>query len=660
MSLAFPSFLWALTVLSVPILIHLFNFRRTKRVYFSNNRLLKQVKQETTQQRRLKQFLVLAARLLFLFFLVIAFAQPYRPAKEQIASGHQVVIYLDNSQSMASKVAEKLRALDDGIGRGREILNVFPAESKFKLITNDFAPFSNNFKTKSEIEDILSQLKLSPIARTFEEVKKRMDIENTSIDIFWISDFQQSTLGKLSSVDSLNQWHLVPISYGKAISNVFIDSVYRDNPFAISGEKNSITAKLRNFGTAAREEVVVKLIINAAQSASATANIEPNSYAQVVFDLPVGLRKFNAAKIVVNDFPISFDNEFYFNLNKGEKIKIVEIKNEQPTTSIEAVFGNKELFTIHSFLSTNINYSLIKEANLVVVNEITLVDNALQTTLREYQERGGLVLLIPASKPALSSYQFLVKSNPLLQMAKSEIQDMDKLDFQNPFFDNVFEDKATALTMPKGKKLIDWGNDPSALLKLKDGQPFLTQLGNTILLAAPLRNEFTDFHHHALFVPMMYRLAASGKKESQQLYYSLDNRFITIKSDSLPAEGEIKMMGDQEIVPTQRRNGDKVLLELPSHIINQGFYNIVMGRDTIDLIGLNLPKNESILKQFGGEEMKANLGGDTNISVLSAKDGSGFSSELKERYLGISLWKYAVVLAMLFLLAEVLLIRFLK
>src|SRR5882724_3041402 len=97
MSFGYPAFLWALLALAIPVIIHLFNFRKTTRIYFSNTKFLKQVKEETTQKRRLKQYLVLASRLLFIFFLVIAFAQPFLPAREQIGKGREVTLYLDNS-----------------------------------------------------------------------------------------------------------------------------------------------------------------------------------------------------------------------------------------------------------------------------------------------------------------------------------------------------------------------------------------------------------------------------------------------------------------------------------------------------------------------------------------------------------------------------------
>ena len=225
MNFVFPQFLWALSALSIPIIIHLFNFRKTTRIYFSNTRFLKQVKEETTQKRKLKQYLVLASRLLFLLFLVLAFAQPFLPAREQMTTGKNMVIYLDNSYSMSAQVEDKVRALDAGIGFAKEIVNLFPADTRYKFITNDFAPFSNTFKSKTEIEDLLTQTRLSPVSRSFDEVKSRMG-NLVGSDIFWISDFQKSTFNHNNQhVDSANQWHMIPLEFNQS-ANVFVDTVY--------------------------------------------------------------------------------------------------------------------------------------------------------------------------------------------------------------------------------------------------------------------------------------------------------------------------------------------------------------------------------------------------------------------------------------------------
>lgn len=658
MNFVFPQFLWALSVLSIPIIIHLFNFRKTTRVYFSNTRFLKQVKEETTQKRKLKQYLVLASRLLFLLFLVFAFAQPFLPARDQMTSGKNMVIYLDNSYSMSAQVEDKVRALDAGIGFVREIVNLFPADTRYQYITNDFAPYSNTFKSKTEIDDLLAQTKLSPVSRSFVEVKRRMG-DLTGKDIFWISDFQKSTFKQESQqADSSNQWHLVPLSFNQS-ANVFVDTVYLENPFSIGGEKNSIKLRLKNTGLAKKEGLVTKLSINGIQSATAALDIEPNSVAETSFDLSSGLSGLNEAAISFSDFPVSFDNEFYLTLNFSTKIKVVEIKGKATSDYVQRVYGNNNLFSFRSFDEGNVDYSVLSQADLVVVNGLNKIDQGLNTTL---STRGGHLplLLISGAEPDAASYNTVLRMPSLKRMESKDQVELDKPDFQNPFFANVFEEKSITLAMPKATKVLDWGDDRSAILKFKNGQPFLSREGNVFMMACPLEKPFTDFYNQALFVPVMYRIAASGKRNENKAYYQTSESMITLRADSLVGEEPVKLIGQQEIVPAQRKMNDQLIMEIPKFAITPGFYNAIFQRDTLDLLAFNLDKTESVLDQYSGVEIKELLGGGENISLFQASSVDAFSNAIKERYLGTPLWKYAIVLALLFLLAEILLIRFWK
>lgn len=656
MSLVYPSFLWALSALAIPIIIHLFNFRKTTRIYFSNTRFLRQVKEETTQKRRLKQYLVLAARLLFLFFLVMAFAQPFLPAKEEMAQQQTLGIYVDNSFSMASPVAEKTRALEEAVRMAQGIVDLFPATTTFQLLTNDFAPFSNSSKTKAEITDLLSQIKLSAISRNASEILGR--IKEKKSTFFWLSDFQKSTFGEGPRVDSSLQVRLVPLILEK-YSNVFVDSVYLENPFAIGGEKNTIHVRLHNSGSKNVEGLMVKLSINGWQAAATSVTIAPNSLAEVPFDIATGLKGRNRVIVNFNDFPVSFDNQFFFTLNYTSKLNVLEIKTTSSSTYVEKVFGNKDVFSFRSFNAANLNYSLLANADVVVVDGIDRIDEALLAAINTYKPNFGSMLLIPGVQPDIASYQKLIPV-PIAKSTEGEIAEMDKPDFQSPFFANVLEDKSSPIAMPHATGVIDWGGDRSAILKFKNNKPFLSQFDQTFLMASPLEKNFTDFFSHALFVPVMYRIAASGKKSQLPLYYSLTSSAIILPSDSLSGEEPVKLMGDQEFIPSQRQVNGKLFLELPKYVASPGFYKVVSKKDTIGQIAFDIDRKESLLESLTPEEAKAALGGSSNISIFRANSSETFSTEIKERYLGKPLWKYAILLALIFLLAEVLLIRFMK
>ena len=217
--------------------------------------------------------------------------------------------------------------------------------------------------------------------------------------------------------------------------------------------------------------------------------------------------------------------------------------------------------------------------------------------------------------------------------------------------------------MPRGIKLLDWGNDRSAILRFKNDQPFLSrfdQRGKLYVVATALQPGQTDFFNHALFVPVMYRIASSSIRNESKLYYTLRESFIQLRADSLQGEEPLRWVGEEEIVPAQRKLSDEVIFDLPKFSIVKGFYKIVANRDTVSLLAFNLDKAESLLDQYTGEEMKNLLGSGDHITIFKVGAQEAFSNEIKERYLGTPLWKYALLLAMFFLLMEILLIRFLK
>jgi len=416
---------------------------------------------------------------------------------------------------------------------------------------------------------------------------------------------------------------------------------------------------LHNSGNKNVEGLVVKLSINGLQAAATAVTISPNSFTEVPFDLVSGLKGNNKIVTSFNDFPISFDNQFFFTLNYTTKLNILEIKTGGQPTYIEKVFGNKNVFSFKTFSASNLNYSLLANTDLLVVNGIDQIDDALAGAINSYRPNLGSMLFIPGLQPDINSYQKLL-SIPVAKSMLNEMAELDKPDFQSPFFANVFEEKNSSLAMPRANATLEWGTDRSAILKFKNNKPFLSQFDNTFILANPLEKKFTDFFNNALFVPVMYRIAASGKKTEQPLYYPLTASTIIIPSDSLTSEEPAKLIGDQELIPSQRQINGKLFLELPKYAVTPGFYKVVSKRDTLGQIAFDLDKNESLLQPMSGEEAKAALGGHPSISIFKANSSETFSTEIKERYLGKPLWKFAIVLSLIFLLAEVLLIRFLK
>ncbi len=660
MAFLYPTFLWALGVLAIPVIIHLFNFRRTQKIYFSNTRFIQQVQEATSAKRKLKHLLILASRLLFLFFLVMVFAQPIIPAKEQLKAGENIALYLDNSQSMACPVEGGQHAVDAAIATVRGIVDNFPPDTRYRLLTNDFSPFSNSLKTKSEVLDLLSQIRLSGIGRSAEDIHARLKRLGGENEVFWISDFQRSTFGDQPLSDTSRNWRLVPIT-STARSNVFIDTAFLSNPFAIGGERNTLVAKLFNDGDEAREQLTARLVLDGLQAGTAAVTIPANSFGEVAFDLQGNLTGYHQAVISFTDTPVTFDNEFFVVFNFSNRVHVLEIKENSGKTTVEKVFGNKALFEFSSVNSRNIDYSRIAQSDLVIVNELRQLDAPLVQALQEFITKAGSVLLVPSTTPDLTSYKKMLPS--LLLSKQASIVPLAKPDFSNPFFANVFQERSASLTMPAVRNSIEWGTDRQALLKQQDDTPYLSvfkTVGKLYVIGSAFQDSYGSFFNNTLFVPVMYRMAAFSKEEQHVLYYLLTQREISLSLDTIKTNQLIKLTGKQELTPSQRLINQQVQFDLSGLELQQGHYALKSNQDSLGWIAFNQAKEESKLATLTEEELLSVFGKNTTIYALNAASSAAMNEAIKENYQGKALWKYALLLALFFVMVEIVLLRFWK
>lgn len=666
MNFLYPQFLFGLFALAIPIIIHLFNFRKTKRVYFSNNQFLKNIKEVSSAKLKLKHLLVLAARLLFIFFLVITFAQPIIPSESGNGINSNVHIYLDNSMSMSNETGTDLRAFDQAINYVNEILTLYPPNTRYKLLTNDFHPFSNQYKSSDDVRERTTELDLSPISRELTDVFSRLTTANEpqeeARDIYLISDFQRATSPVLKNLetDSSDNIYLVPLQH-RSMANVFIDSVFLANPFLIADNVNEVGVVLRNTGDKDVEDIILKMFIDNAQVASTSIDIKAHTDNSASFKLNFDLNKINRCRISFEEFPVSYDNDFYFTLNIGGKINILEIRDQQASESIEKVYGNKDLFNFSSYNSSNLDYNQLRSADLVILHELSGIDASFLPYLKDFINNGGNIMIIFPANPDLSSYQQLVPRS-LSAGDRTKKVALERLDMKNPFFSNIFEVSDEAILMPAARNSVEWAASGNTLLSYKNNTPFLSVFGrdNLYLLGAPLKEDFSNFQTQAIFVPIMYRIAALSKSLTDKFYYTMDETVMVLDMDMETPKNRFKLNnGKEEIIPGQRLEGGKLTLEVPKNTLDPGFYELSLNDTVLDVLAFNYNKKESIFDQYPEEELVAAFDDRENVNIYKFDDAKTFRAEVSRNHTGDILWKYTLILALLFLLAEVLLIRLL-
>ena len=671
MQFLFPTFLFALAAIAIPIIIHLFNFRRFKTVYFSNVAFLREVKEETAARSRLKHLLVLAVRVLAITFLVFAFAQPFIPKKNtNIATGKKYVsVYIDNSFSMGA-MSSGVRLIDRAKQAAKEIVQNYTPEDKFQLLTNELKGKHQRLLSKEEFLSMLDEVDISPAARTLSEITRRqadaLSIENSHNKVaYLLTDFQKN-MGDFYP-DTTVRYNLLPLA-ADAQQNIFVDTAWFTEPIQLIHQAAKLIVRIKNTGEKANEGNRLLLKLNGQTKGIADFNVDAGSYAYDTIRFTINQAGWNKAELSIQDFPITYDDTYFFSYSVAEKIKVLAINEGKANSYVDALFKNQPEFDYSSTPSSSLDYSRLKGNQLVLLTNLNALSSGLSAGLLSFLADGGSIALFPALPADRESYQKFLSSIgvPALGDVSTDEQDLAPINLRQNIFKDVFDKVPDNMSLPKVKKYYHISPQATIaaedILALKKGSSYLTKYtyktGALYLCASPLDRAFTDLPIHAIFAPMLYRMAIVGNHNERMAYTIGDKGGIDIASKGTSHDKVYKIKGKEvEFIPAQTALGSRVVLGLKDQIQKSGFYQVSLeNSDSADIIALNYDRNESALTFFKPAELKEKYN-QSNINIATSV-GVEVAQVIKEMDRGIALWKACLILALLFLGVEALLLRF--
>ncbi len=681
MQFLYPGFLFALAALAIPIIIHLFYFRRFKKVYFTNVRFLKEVKDETSSRRKLRNLLVLLARCLAVAMLVFAFAQPFIPQDVKVKQGENAVsVFVDNSFSM-SALSEESPLLEKAKQKAKEIINAYAVEDRFQVLTNDFDGKHQRLVSKEEAIGLVEEIKVSPAVRSLSQVLTRQQQALGSGKVankvsYVISDFQKNICDLENFKDTLTEVNLVPLQAVQE-KNVSIDSAWFEAPVQMLSQPNPLVVKVRNWSAEPAENIRLTIKYDGETKPVGEMNIPGNSTALDTLVVSIQKPGWHEAELALTDYPVQFDDHYYFSYNVAELINVLVINELTPSPYLEAAFKGLTFFKVKNQPAGQITYSEFPQYQLIVVNGVNSISSGLAQELRQYVNNGGNVMVFPAATANIGTYNTFLSSIPANELQAFEQQERSVADVNTEefIFKDVFENKSANLKLPITKGNFKRGSAASRgeekLLTYRDGSTFLGKYkagqGILYLCAAPLNTELNNLANSGeIFIPMLYKMAISSARK-RPVAYTI-GRDETIESDNLVKGGEsvYKMRGgaaegqvSEEFIPQQRIVASKVFIGLQNQIFEAGHYDLFLNADTtLSKLSFNYDRRESDLSYSTVEELEGKAS--NNISVLSKNAEANLGSVVSDRSKGVLLWKWCVIIALLALAVEVLLLRFWK
>ncbi|MBT8262365.1 MAG: BatA domain-containing protein [Bacteroidia bacterium] len=636
-----PEVLYALFLLLIPILIHLFQLRRFQKIDFTNVAFLKKVTIQTRKSSQLKKWLTLLLRLLAIACIVLAFAQPFTASRTALNAEKETVLYIDNSFSMQAKGA-------NGPLLQRVLQQLYEQTSGETTLS-----WFTNTETRKDVsiqdfkEEILSvpyvQQQLTPEEVILKAQQLFSNSQNAVKRLLYISDMQlrAPSLPVIPENITLEIVQPEPVS----VNNVSIDTAYVASKNAHTTKLNVIVSGQGDIA----QTVPVSLYNNGILIAKIAADLSESSGSTISYDIenPAG---FNG-KLELNDPNLVYDNSLYFTINVPKKIKVLSI-NEANSDFLTRLFNQPE-FEYKRQRADNLNYNDIPNQNFLILNELRTIPPSLANALSSFLSGGGSLMIIPSGSANLSSYNNLIGANGVGNFSEKVSQEkkISQIVFAHPLFESVFEKQVVNFQYPKVNEYFLTNTNATAALRFEDSKPFILQSGNVYLSTAPLNVENSNFQSSPLIVPTFYNMAIRSLPLSE-LYYEL-GRQNTFAIPVNLTQDEILQLKDSvsTFIPLQQSKANQVIITTTDKPGKSGNFSVENDGEFIEAISYNYSRIESRLQYLEAENWENARSYNTVASMFDT---------IAEENAIRSFWKWFVIFAVVFLILELLVLKFYK
>ena len=643
-----PEILYLLTLLIIPVLVHLFQLQKFVKTPFTNVSFLHKIIQQTRQSSRIKKWLILATRLLLFSTIVIAFSQPYISNKKASVKQHNY-IYLDNSLSTNTK-GKRGDLLQVS---AQDIIKHASDKDEYSLLTNSsFYPK----KTKNELKNILLKIKntakkidISTVLLKFDtEIKdKTKDLD----EIILISDFQNTYKNEFTNVTPIfSAIKLTPIIK----NNISIDSIFLSN---LNTDSFTLNVLVRNQGEP-KKNIPIAIYNHSKLISKRSTSFEKNTYKTIEFKIKN--QKEFTGKISSNFSDIyPFDNTLYFTLKNNQKINVLSIgKNADFLTKIY----NKKEFNFNQSTPQNTDYNSISKQQLIVLNEIENIPDVLIKKMKDFSQNGGSLAIIPNRKSNIYSYNNLLKALGVGKIGakRNSPLKITAINFEHPLFENVFSKNITNFQYPSVQSYypID-SNNASKIIGFENDSPFISQIKNkkrtVYWVSASLERDNSNFINSPLIVPVFYNFGKLSFKNSQLFYRIGRTNKIDIETKTRENQVVRILNSENSLIPLQSKFKNKVRITTNAASLTPGFYQVLKDKDTIQTLAFNYPKEESFINYMDLNKLK-------KISQKGIVTGSisDVFKKINKKNQVHWLWKWFLTLAIVSLLLEILILKFYK
>ena len=672
-----PAILIGMLAAAIPILIHFLNLRKVERVEFSTLTFLKELQKSKIRRIKFKQWLLLALRILIIALLVLAFARPALKTSSFLKSTSSAkvtaVVLPDDTPSM-NLLSENGSNFNLMKKRAEEILNNFTLGDRVFIIKLSDASV-RKFSSLDKAKRFIKNLRLSSLNGDFYgAVRKAKSILKISADVnkefYILSDFQRNIFSsnKIQNVKTA----VTPRIYWMRLkmpetNNFSLSNFSLENKILQVGKTVSFSGTVKFNGQSSSESSVLSLFLNGKKEAQFSLNGSKSE--NVKLNVTLSKAGLISAMCELSEDAFEYDNRNFLCFNVPENVKTAVIKK-----------SGSNLNFLQLALNSNVNKLIqskvfpieqFNSVNLLNFNVAIIVGYSQELNFQKIENfllNGGGLIFIPAGNSTVNELNKIsaglnIPAFGTLVKGKNfaDINSFGKIDFSHPLFEGMFKPgEKPKIESPEFYKYFQFktGGKGRPIIELEDGSSFLSEFligrGKLLVFNTPFNLDASSFPLKGFFAPLINRA----------LFY-LSSNTGSIKSVEAGEPIEVKLT--EATIPqltVLRPDGEKEIIDLSNYGKNFynykrtnliGIYRFYSGKKLIDYAAVNPVKSESGLTSLSEREIEAKIVEEfPHSQLMQIRQNSNLKELISRSRFGIELWKYFLLLALIFALVEML------
>jgi len=696
MSFLNPIFLIALAAVGLPLIIHLLNLRKPKRVQFSTLAFFKELQKTTIRKIKIKRLLLLFLRFLAIACLAMVLARPFLPPSLSIgASANQPTVYailVDNSISM-SRIGSKGPLLN----QAKELITAIVESSRegdrFIIQTTNGEPINSSVFTaaqadrrKNEIEITKSGAFLVQRLKSLFTVLEESPFQNKKV--YLIDDQNTELVSVLNNEfeEESSKFALTILNVENVeVQNTFISNIKTSSSMVGKDIPFTINVSVQNSGNILAVNQFLTLNVEGATIGQYSLQIEANETQTFSFDINPNKSGSITGVASIEGDGFIIDNEYFFSLQIPEQRNILWVSEDSDnagdvsyTSAILDAQGDKNNQITYNRISVEqLSNTDISKYDALILEGLDKIPEYIFSNVQEFVQNGKGVVFFPSETADIQNYNNfmnLFNAGNFVGVlgdytSFTSIAKGSELLEDHPIFSGLFEKESDSeeltFTIPDIYYYLKFRPNNSGLglniIELNNGDPLLREkkFGEGRILIYSIGNEpsWSNFPVKALYAPTYYRtlLYASSLEEG-----GLNNRLLGKNFEwkgDLDAQ-QVELVYKNESIQVNPQNiGGGISLAYTGYEWEPGWVSVTDGFKDFK-IALNLSESESNFNSVinTGQQLPKNI----NIVDAGALNSEQITSEIRTSGFGTEIWYWFMLAGFLLLVIESLVSIFYK